>query len=240
MSLICVINPVMLSRIFIFIFLGERAGYVITIILAMVWFMVSALDTMPSSSEAIPLLQYFLAFTLLMMSLLSICLCYSIACHYANSNVIDLPPWIRKLILGKLAGYFKMNTERVVPEWKTKLMELRQSISNEDAESLTDIDYRGEIEPRKLCNSSTETCFSSEDKASKNLSELFDFETLQEGNKKINLLIDFFENEEDSKWKQKEWHLVSAALDRFLLYCFSFILGITLFSCTVHVNGIYQ
>ena len=133
-----------------------------------------------------------------------------------------------------------MNIERVVPEWRMKLMELRQSMSDEDAESPNDIDYRGKIEPGRLWNSSTETCFSSEGKAPNSLSDLFDFETLQEGNKKIDLLIDFFENEEDSKWQQKEWQLVSAALDRFLLYCFSFILGITLFSCAVHVNGIYQ
>ena len=72
------------------------------------------------------------------------------------------------------------------------------------------------------------------------MSDIFDLDSLQEAGRKLDLLIDYFEKEDDIKWRQKEWHLVAASLDRLFLYCFAFVLATTLFAFGVRINSIYN
>jgi len=226
---------------------GEKTGYVITLLLALSWFMVSSGEIMPSSSEAIPLFQYFLGSTLTMMAILSICLCYSIACHFADPNVTKLPIWMRKIIFENLASYFNINTKRKYPKWRINLNALKEknyekptfiddhNTSENNAQEDTEEDLPGRL---WSSDSSKETSFMSEEYL-KNLTGILGSRCIHDTHCQINTILKSYEDEDDSNWLQTEWHIVAMTLDRLFLYLFTFVLLTTLFSCAVHIVKVY-
>ena len=110
-------------HISMFILLGERVFFVVSLLLAMALFLTSAFNLMPDNSNAIPFSSYFLGVTLIAMFLLTISLCYTLSIHYADANVIELPQWMRHYVLGQLTLYLGLEVKQKQKKMATKVLE---------------------------------------------------------------------------------------------------------------------
>ena len=82
---------------------GEKIGLGITVLLAMTVFLLIVADSLPSTSENIPLLgSYFIAIMFdTALSLVATCLILNF--FHRNPSMSPMPNWVRKYILGYLA-----------------------------------------------------------------------------------------------------------------------------------------
>ena len=100
--------------------------YIFTIFLAIAWYMTSNIETMPSSSQSIPLYTYFLGTNLISMALLCLSLCFTISCYYFDPDVNDMPGWIRKFILEDGGKFFGIEVKANTSAWRKELNVARE------------------------------------------------------------------------------------------------------------------
>ena len=100
--------------------------YIFTILLAIAWYMTSNIETMPSSSQSIPLYTYFLGTNLISLALLCLSLCFTISCYYSDPDVNDMPVWMRKFILEDGGKFFGIKVKANVSAWRRELNAARK------------------------------------------------------------------------------------------------------------------
>lgn len=244
-----VIPNLMLAFLTILVFIlpinaGERASFVLTILLALSWYMTSNVNTMPSSSEAIPFFSYFLGMVLFTVPFLLVCLCYSIGCHYAKSNIVQLPKWVRYCILGKLSVFFNLDTRRKEPKWRKQLRRIKELNVNalmDDEDELNE-EINNSIDdfyPGKLWShqDTFETAFTKDEEMGK-LEHVFGEKTTRLLNHQLTVLMQNMEEDDDARWLQKQWRIIALTLDKLFMYTFLGILSTTTFSCIIRVTQI--
>ena len=92
-------------------FLGERISLTITILLAMTVFMLVVAETIPPSSDVVPLIAKFYMTAMVEMAVGLVWTCYIL--KYYHSDVIEMPSWVRKYVLGHLGNFFGISMENL-------------------------------------------------------------------------------------------------------------------------------
>lgn len=77
---------------------GERVSYAITVLLSIAVFMTIVSDTLPRSSEPLPLIAYFLMIDLIISALISVCTIFNLRLYHKNDN-IPIPKWLNQIYL---------------------------------------------------------------------------------------------------------------------------------------------
>lgn len=225
--------------------------YIFTIFLAVAWYMTSNIETMPSSSQAIPLYTYFLGANLISLSLLCLSLCFTIACYYTDPDISSMSSWIRKKILedgGELLG---IKTTREVSAWRRDLSLARQHDNTlADYETLLGREEEenkrqqhlmdGDADSGRRCSLSSMVNVGDLPKTAElygdvSSDEIFTPLQLRELHIQIEIMLEKMKEKEDSDWKSREWKLVTEILDKAFLYFFSTALFLTLFGSSVHI-----
>ncbi|XP_065647328.1 neuronal acetylcholine receptor subunit alpha-2 isoform X1 [Hydra vulgaris] len=230
------LNLVIPNAIFVFltvlvfvlpVYKGQRTPYVVTIVLAIVWFLVSSINTMTSGSEGVPLFSWFVSLSLIVVVFLMFCLCYSSTCYYANASLSELPLWIRYYVLGILARYYGIKSERVLPQWRKKLEILKKHENLKENTSLKKLFVKeSDKKPGLLWSASHLT----------NLDELFQGKpNVKEIHKKIDYILCHMVENDDAEWLQTEWRIVSLVLDRLFLSLFLGTLTMIVFGCCIRI-----
>lgn len=94
-----------------FWFAGERISLTITILLAMTVFMLVVAETIPPSSDVVPLIAKFYMAGMCEMAVGLVWTCYIL--KYYHSDVIEMPSWVRKYVLGYLGNFFGISMENL-------------------------------------------------------------------------------------------------------------------------------
>ena len=90
---------------------GEKVGLGITVLLAMTVFLLLVADTLPATSDDIPLLgQYFVA-TMFVTALSLVGTCIVLNFFHRNPATSPMPRWVRVVILGYMAKVFCFQME---------------------------------------------------------------------------------------------------------------------------------
>ncbi|XP_031571984.1 neuronal acetylcholine receptor subunit alpha-9-like [Actinia tenebrosa] len=90
---------------------GERISLSITILLAMTVFMLVVAETIPPTSDAVPLIAKFYMAGMIEMAIALIWTCYIL--KYYHSDCMEMPSWVRKYILGYLGNFFGIRMENL-------------------------------------------------------------------------------------------------------------------------------
>lgn len=90
---------------------GERISLTITILLAMTVFMLVVAETIPPSSDVVPLIAKFYMAGMVEMAIGLVWTCYIL--KYYHSDVIEMPSWVRKYVLGHLGHFFGISMENL-------------------------------------------------------------------------------------------------------------------------------
>ncbi|KAM7450867.1 hypothetical protein ABFA07_001558 [Porites harrisoni] len=90
---------------------GERISLTITILLAMTVFMLVVAETIPPSSDVVPLIAKFYMAGMVEMAVGLVWTCYIL--KYYHSDVIEMPYWVRKYVLGYLGNFFGISMENL-------------------------------------------------------------------------------------------------------------------------------
>lgn len=90
---------------------GERISLSITILLAMTVFMLVVAETIPPTSDHIPLIAKFYMAGMIEMAVALVWTCYIL--KYYHSDCMEMPSWVRKYILGYLGNFFGIRMENL-------------------------------------------------------------------------------------------------------------------------------
>lgn len=238
--------------------------YIFTIFLAVTWYMTSNIDTMPNNGQTIPLITYFLGLSIVSLALLSICLCYTITCYYADSQIVKMPKWVRSYILEQFGRHLGIEVDRKSSPWRHKLHEVQKldkyllstkEIFEEEVRANEDQVESGQnqngldasinsFNPNELTSHNSENDLTSPpnrgslwhaENNNEDSKNLFDQKTIRCIHIQVERLLQNLEQTEDSKWRNTEWQLVASTLDKMFFYFFSSALSLTVFACVMHV-----
>ena len=242
----------------IVLLIGERASFVTSLLLAMALFLTSAFNILPDSSEAIPFFSYIFGLSLLIMVLLTICLCYTFSVFYGTSSLTKLPLWMRVYILERLAPYLGIDMRHQRAKWRVLLDEMGQLIDHEMNFSQhkihkNELRWAGSKLKRKCGGIQTDNknIFQPENLKNKtnslenvknnvNLQSLLMTEKqLYEISIQLSKLLNKIEKCEEKKDCQTDWQNVALALDTLFFYIFSFAFSTVFLSCVLKLYKIY-
>ena len=214
---------------------GERCGYIITILLALSWFTTSSVDYLPSSSEGIPLSKLFVGISLLLLVLLSTCLCYTIAIYYGGLNTTEMPHILRRYVRDKISPYFGCYVKQDSPLWRRNLRVIREIESHiKTGQSGVGLDCVSKNFPEK--DDATNTpLVTFEESPNSCLERVFGAEDIRKMNKCLDKMLDKLEINDSNEWAQREWHMLATSLDYICLYIFTSMLGMELIYCGLYV-----
>lgn len=194
----------------------ERCSYVITIFMALTWFMMAAAENLPASSEGVPLSTLFLCISLLIMSVLVFYLSYGISIFYADVRTRKIPYFLREFVLNKLSMYLGCYRQRKVPLWKKNLDIVREYASCYRS-SYFDDDEDYDFE-KELCSRFGSTV------------SVANFLTISGI---VDELLERFAREDDDEAQKYEWHVLADTLDHVCLYVCIMICVMMFVYCTL-------
>lgn len=207
---------------------GEKVGLGITVLLAMTVFLLLVADTLPATSDDIPLLgQYFVA-TMLVTALSLVGTCIVLNFFHRNPSTSPMPRWVRVFVLGYMAKVFCFQTgpkeEEVKITPRKKKVEFNinggeeiahENASFRDPESVIrrrqgpdDISIsvlRGKtvsVISRRSAHSASQNPFS---------------EQLMEN---VDILADDVRSRQDDERQREEWRIAALVLDRMFFWIF--------------------
>ncbi|XP_028399064.1 neuronal acetylcholine receptor subunit alpha-10-like isoform X2 [Dendronephthya gigantea] len=91
---------------------GERISLSITILLAMTVFMLLVTETIPPTSEVIPLIAKFYMAAMFEIALALIVTCYILRCYHTTAS--EVPPWMKRHLVGTLANFFGVKKSKAL------------------------------------------------------------------------------------------------------------------------------
>ena len=194
---------------------GEKIGLGITVLLAMTVFLLIVADSLPSTSEHIPLLgSYFIAIMFdTALSLVASCVILNF--FHRNPSMSPMPRWVRKYILGYMAWILCFPDHKKYVDRKLSRMSSPRASKYFTSNGGPEYDV---TEMEKLQTTSNHNDYS-------DLSRSESFETLMdpvsykvlEG---IGTLADSVRREEEEEFLRDEWRRAALILDRFFFYIF--------------------
>eukprot|EP00111_Clytia_hemisphaerica_P006369 TCONS_00018471-protein len=240
---------------------GERIGYLFTTFLAIAFFMTDTIDTLPRNSLNAPFCMVFMGVSTLSLSLLAVCLCISISCYYANTNLVKLPDKC-KTFLRKSGKFLGVNLKREFDGWRHMLNEIRNFEEENFIGSCSSGSLHEEVKkfalashtehPTERAKSSPEQtpvqtrkdnsqhkCSLSEEEID-GVDPLFENpEDLRSVHERLEILLSTFEEQDDSSWREMEWFLFSQVVDKICFVVFTSYFVLSLVFAGIHIYEVY-
>lgn len=210
---------------------GEKVGLGITVLLAMTVFLLLVADSLPSTSEHIPLLGQYFVLTMFDTALSLVATCLILNFFHRNPSTSPMPRWVRVIVLGYMARVFcfkDINEE-------LERQDAQQSQGRRSVESLpgTDIERHTLLSeavdiPRQTQREENAVLTQSSGmntpvmgrKRSRHTMDQMEFtEKLLEG---INVLADDVKSRQEDERLREEWRIAALVLDRMFFWFFLF------------------
>lgn len=196
---------------------GERVSLVITVLLGLTVFMLLFNESIPPTSEAMPLIgKYFFAVLIEVASSL-FATCLIIRCYHHNPFK-EMPRWFRHLIFCIFAPVFRMK----FPKRTQKIQERRRPSASRIVQHNKHVytslpngkfnQWNGNVHLSSPGGSRT-----SLDKIPLELRD----EKLDTISHQMDILLDYFDNEQNVDVKRDEWHFASIVLDQVFFWLFT-------------------
>ena len=199
---------------------GEKIGLGITVLLAMTVFLLIVADSLPSTSENIPLLgAYFIAIMFdTALSLVASCIILNF--FHRNPSMSPMPKWVRKYILGYMAWLLCFPDHKKYIERKISRLSSPRASKYFTANGGPDYDgneARYSIEMERLQSTSNHDYNDvSRSESYETLMDPVSYKIL-EG---IGTLADSVRREEEEEFLRDEWRRAALILDRFFFFLF--------------------
>ena len=198
---------------------GEKIGLGITVLLAMTVFLLIVADSLPSTSENIPLLgSYFIAIMFdTALSLVATCLILNF--FHRNPSMSPMPSWVRTCILGYMAWVLCFPDHEKYVERKIKRFSSQKSRTCFTANGADSNDHRFSIEMERLQSTSNHNTDYVDKISCESYETLMDPVSYKilEG---IGTLADSVRREEEEEFLRDEWRRAALILDRFFFFLF--------------------
>lgn len=111
-----------------------QVALTISILLSLTFFFLVLMETIPSSSLAIPILGQYLVFTLIMITLSILSTIVVLNIHFRSPSSHKMKPWVRKLFIRTLPKILLMRS----PQYKLDLSDSNHDGSNKGGKELTE------------------------------------------------------------------------------------------------------
>lgn len=179
-------------------------------------------ESIPPTSESMPLIgKYFLAILVEVTSSLVVT-CFIIRCYHHNPFK-QMPAWFRFLIFNVLAPVLRMEFPR-----RTQKIEERRSPRTtrhlphkKHIYTTTGLDNASATYPRwSAANNNGISPKGPRQSLEKELSELSE-DRVDRISQQVDILLDYFDNEQKVDMKRDEWHFASIVLDQIFFYLFT-------------------
>ncbi|XP_050401430.1 neuronal acetylcholine receptor subunit alpha-6 [Patella vulgata] len=226
---------------------GEKLTLSITVLLSYSVFMLLVADTMPPTSESVPLIEVYLTMSMAMSSVSVIMTVLVLKLHHSPPNPTEVPNWVRFLILGVLAKIIqckcsprkdkkKSNPRSAINSNKYKEPEVTSNLIPEptpysrnsfSSDASRADDYTSNVDSRINRRSTSNQESSSEYRAHLYERSAYGMEELL---KYLKLIVKKTDKEAEEEDLTDEWKQVALIVDRTMFYTFLFI---TLFSTLV-------
>lgn len=217
---------------------GEKVGLGITVLLAMTVFLLLVAETLPATSDDVPLLgQYFIAtMSVTAMSLVGTCTILNF--FHRSPSTSPMPGWVRVIILGYMAKVFCYRNEteeeaKMTPKVKRRKIEfdLNGDVVFDDDTYMTLPDpesprkYRDDMSLISQSGRSTPSRRSARSMSIIGGHNSFAERLLED----INTLADDVRSRQEDERQREEWRIAALIMDRMFFWMFLFISLLTTF-----------
>ena len=183
-------------------------------------FMLLYNESIPPTSEAMPLIgKYFFAVLVEVTGSLVIT-CFTLRCYHHNPFK-EMPSWFRYLIFTVLAPVLRMEfpkrTQKI--EERRRPSQVRLLPHNKHVYTTTTVANGNAKYPQWNCNNrlSPKSSHQSMEKVAMDPQD----EKLDCISQQVDILLDYFDNEQKVDVKRDEWHFASIVLDQVFFYVFT-------------------
>lgn len=215
---------------------GEKVGLGITVLLAMTVFLLLVAETLPATSDNIPLLgQYFVA-TMFVTAMSLVSTCTVLNFFHRSPATSPMPRWVRVIILGYMAKVFCFKMERedeikMTPKSKRKKIEFDL---NGDLPLDDNVYMTLPVSPRKFRD---DMSFVSQSGRSTPSRRSIRSMSLVGGQSSfadrllddINTLAEDVRSRQEDERQREEWRIAALVLDRMFFWLFFFLTVLSAF-----------
>lgn len=215
---------------------GEKVGLGITVLLAMTVFLLLVAETLPATSDNIPLLgQYFVA-TMFVTAMSLVSTCTVLNFFHRSPATSPMPRWVRVIILGYMAKVFCFKMERedeikMTPKNKRKKIEFDL---NGDLPLDDNVYMTLPVSPRKFRD---DMSFVSQSGRSTPSRRSIRSMSLVGGQSSfadrllddINTLAEDVRSRQEDERQREEWRIAALVLDRMFFWLFFFLTVLSAF-----------
>lgn len=186
-------------------------------------FMLLITDTMPPTSEVVPLIAKFYVSVMFEMALALLITCYVLRCYHAGKS--KMSPWMKKYLVVKLANFFGVNkSEGLLNKEREEQNSLKlnnaiggqfKKIGNDDGE----MKLIEEVKDEKNENVIPQGGLISGDTANRTAEKMLE---------KLEIISNDVEERGKEDLEKEEWHVLSAVIDRLAMWIFILLLVFTM------------
>ncbi|RUS76821.1 hypothetical protein EGW08_015419, partial [Elysia chlorotica] len=252
-----VIPCVLISSLTLLLFIlppdaGEKISLGVTILLSLMVFLLLVAETMPPTSDAVPLIGIYFVCIMVMCSMSIIFTVGVLNFHYRTPDTHMMPYWIKHLICGWLAWGLRMrrpggaNSKKALLQ-RSQVKDYKLAPLEEKSRSLMANVLDTDDDPRTMANNGSGGFFKMDDSCSTTLTSnggcvtslgpalgspiasttmRHDITSILRELKKITCKFRKEEEQEDAK---NDWKFAAMVMDRlFFIICFVFTMGSTI------------
>ncbi|XP_014667766.1 PREDICTED: neuronal acetylcholine receptor subunit alpha-7-like [Priapulus caudatus] len=208
---------------------GEKLTLCVTLLLSLMVFLLLVAETMPATSDAVPLIGKYFACIMLMCALSVMFSVISLNMHHRTPDTYQMPNWMRIVFLRWLPKLLRMrspagtekNLQRNVVNSKLKEIELKERCSRSLLANVLDCDddFHAGNSMSMFANKNGSACddghvaqTSPHGGAPSELSLIL---------KELRTITRFMQRDDDERHMNNEWHFLAMVVDRLCLYVFS-------------------
>lgn len=217
---------------------GEKVGLGITVLLAMTVFLLLVAETLPATSDDVPLLgQYFIA-TMFVTAMSLVSTCTILNFFHRSPSTSPMPQWVRVIILGYMAKVFcfpndKEEEIKVTPKTKRRKIEfdLNGDVACDDDTYMTVQElenssrFRDDMSVIYQSGRSTPSRRSARSMSIVAGHSSFTERLLED----ISILADDVRARQEDDRQREEWRIAALIMDRMFFWLFLFITSLSTF-----------
>lgn len=220
---------------------GEKVGLGITVLLAMTVFLLLVADTLPSTSDSIPLLGQYFIVTMFDTAFALVATCVILIFFHRNPSTHPMPRWIRVIVLGYMARVFCFNDLNEDLEMKVALQPPRrksiESLSGTEFELQTllkeqEIDHpkpekeeeeeEDDEDEESICSLPQSVMTTAVFKGKRNKNDVDQIQCTERILEGLNVLADDVRARQEEERLREEWRIAALVLDRVFFWFFLF------------------
>ncbi|XP_012938549.1 neuronal acetylcholine receptor subunit alpha-7 isoform X1 [Aplysia californica] len=231
-----IIPCVLISSLTLLLFIlppdaGEKISLGVTILLSLMVFLLLVAETMPPTSDAVPLIGIYFACIMMMCSLSIVFTVVVLNFHYRSPDTHTMPRWVKRVLCGWLAWLLRMerpggSTTRRSLTQRAQVKDYKLGPLEEKSRSLMANVLDMDDDPRMANGSTTGFLMKMEESMGMNSSSVrHDITSILRELKKI---TSRYRKEDEESDVKNDWKFAAMVMDRLcLVVCCVFTLGST-------------